>query len=325
MLGRNVGALIPRRPPEYVWGGTLPLLREADAVIINLECVIARGETGEPWPRKVFHFKAPPEAIGVLQAAGARAVTLANNHTLDYGTAAFEEMLRLLQEAGLPAAGAGRNSDDASRVVTLEAGGLRIALISFTDNEAQWEAGPEAPGVFYVPIDREDRRAAVLRNHVLAARPAHDLVIVAVHWGPNMVPEPPAPHPPFARALAEAGADLIVGTSAHVVQGIEIYHPPERPGRAVPISYDLGDYVDDYAVDAALRNDLSFLAVFDVDREGVRRIELHPVLIDGFRGQVNPARGTEAEAVMEMMARRCRKMGTAVTRSRDTLAVEVVR
>ncbi len=325
MLGRNVGALIPRCPPEYVWGGTLPLLREADAVIINLECVIARGETGEPWPRKVFHFKAPPEAIGVLQASGTQAVTLANNHTLDYGTAAFAEMLRLLQEAGLPAAGAGRNSDDASRVVTLEAGGLRIALIAFTDNEAQWEAGPEAPGVFYVPVDREDRRAAALRNRVRAARPTHDLVIVAVHWGPNMVPEPPPHHPPFARVLADEGADLILGTSAHIVQGIEIYHPPGRPGCAVPICYDLGDYVDDYAVDPVLRNDLSFLFLFDLDREGVRRIVLRPVVGDGWRCQVNPAGGADAEVVMEMMARRCRKMGTAVTRSRDTLTVQVVR
>ncbi len=320
MLGRNAGAVLRRRPPEYVWGDTLPLLRQADAVLVNLECVIAGEETGRPWPRKVFHFKAPPQAVAALQAAEVSAVTLANNHTLDFGPEALEEMLDLLAASGLPAAGAGRTATEARRVVSLTVRGLRLGLVSWTDNEPNWEAGAEAPGVFYVPVDLDDPRAAALLQAVRAARAHHDLVVVAAHWGPNMLAEPLPAHPPFARALAEAGADLVLGTSAHVVQGIELYRPAARPGRVALICYDLGDYVDDYAVDPGLRNDLSLLFLFDVDTSGVRRVELHPVLIDGWRCQVNRARGAEAEAVLEAMALRCRKLGTALQRTAPLVA-----
>ncbi|MDQ7849610.1 MAG: CapA family protein [Armatimonadota bacterium] len=320
MLGRNAGAVLRRRPPEYVWGDTLHLLRQADALIVNLECVIAGEESGSPWPRKVFHFKAPPQAVAALQAAGVSAVTLANNHTLDFGPAALAEMLDLLAAAGLPAAGAGRTAEEARRVVSLTVRGLRLALVSWTDNEPGWEAGPEKPGVFYAPVDLEDPRATALLQTVRAARAGHDVVVVAAHWGPNMVPEPLPAHPPFARALADAGADLVLGTSAHVVQGIELYRPLGRPERVAVICYDLGDYVDDYAVDPVLRNDLSLLFLFDVNSAGVRRVELHPVLIDGWRCQVNRARGTEAEAVLETMTQRCRKLGTALQRTAPLVA-----
>src|SRR3990170_3010834 len=283
MLGRNAGVILRRRPPEYVWGDTLPLFREADVVLVNLECVIAGDEAGDPWPRKVFHFKAPPAAVEALRAAHVTAVTLANNHTLDYGPTALEEMLGLLGETGIPAAGAGRTPEEARRAVTLKVEGLRIGLINCTDNEPGWEG-----------------------------RAGHDLVIVAAHWGPDMSPEPLPHHPPFARALADAGADLFIGTSAHVVQGIELYRVAGRPGGVVPICYDLGDYVDDYAVDPDLRNDRSFLFVFDLDRTGVRGIHLQPILIDGWRCQVKRARGADAAETMATMVARCRKMGTSV-------------
>ena len=323
MLGRNVAGVLTRHPPEHVWGGTLPYLREADAVIVNLECVIARAQTGSPWPRKVFHFKAPPEALAALRVAGVSAVTLANNHTLDFGRPALEEMLDLLAEAGIPAPGAGRTAAEATRTVTLEPGGLRVALVNFSDNEPAWEAGAQLPGVHYVPVDLEDPRAVALRERVREARTAHDLVIVAAHWGPNMVAEPLPRHGPFARALAESGADLFLGTSAHVVQGIELYRPEARPDRVVPICYDLGDYVDDYAVDPLLRNDLSFLFRFTLDAGGVHEIRLLPVLIDGWRNRVDPATGDDAEEILEMMIARCWTLGTAVTRTADGLVVEV--
>ncbi len=323
MLGRNSGEILRRRPPEYVWGDTLSLLREADAVLMNLECVVARDETGEPWPRKIFHFKAPPKALEALRAAHVTAVTLANNHTLDYGAAALEEMLGLLEETGIPAAGAGRTPEEARRTVTLQVRGLQIGLINCTDNEPGWEARAGSPGVYYVPVDLRDERARTLLDMVQAARAGHDLVIVAAHWGPNMAAEPLPHHAPFARALADAGADLFIGTSAHVVQGIELYRPAGRPGRVVPICYDLGDYVDDYAVDPDRRNDRSFLLVCDLDQTGVRRIKLQPVLIDGWRCQVHRARGADAAEAMATMVARCQKMGTPGGPQGGGLALDV--
>jgi poly-gamma-glutamate synthesis protein (capsule biosynthesis protein) len=91
----------------------------------------------------------------------------------------------------------------------------------------------------------------------------------------------------------------------------------------VPICYDLGDYVDDYAVDPALRNDRSFLFTFEVERGGVRRITLAPVLIDGWQGRVDLAEGADAAETMATMAARCRELGTAVARTGQALTVAV--
>lgn len=323
MLGRHAAEVVAQRPPAYAWGSTLPLLREADTVLVNLECVIAREETGAPWPRKVFHFKAPPAAIPALRAAGVAAVTLANNHSLDFGTAALAEMLDGLAAADIAAAGAGRTAAAAWESIVLPAAGLRVGVLNFTDNESRWEAGAATPGVCYVPVDLADERAGRLLAQVRAVRTACDILVAAAHWGPNMVAEPLPHHPSFARALADAGVDLILGTSAHIVQGIELYRPASRPGRVVPICYDLGDCVDDYAVDPVLRNDRSFLFVFDADRLGVSRVTLYPVLIDAWRCRVNRAEGVEATETMTTMAARCGRLGTAVGLTGEALVVDV--
>jgi poly-gamma-glutamate capsule biosynthesis protein CapA/YwtB (metallophosphatase superfamily) len=92
--------------------------------------------------------------------------------------------------------------------------GRRIGVIGLTDNEPGWEAEAWKPGIFYVPIDLHDTRAARLLE--LMRQSKEDVLIVSVHWGPNLGHQPPATHPPFARALIEAGADIIVGHSGHV-------------------------------------------------------------------------------------------------------------
>lgn len=322
MLGRYAGEVLASNPPEYVWGDTLSLLRSADAVLINLECVIASYETGNRWPSKVFYFKAPPAAIEALRAVRVTVATVANNHTLDYGYEALAEMLVFLDQAGIRRAGAGRDADHAREAAAFESADRRVAVIAFTDNEPAWEAGPRRPGVFYVPIDRGDPRAALLFEMVGAARKAYDLVIVSAHWGPNMIAQPLPRHPGFARAVADAGADLFIGHSAHVYQGIELY-TSERRHKVVPICYDLGDFVDDYAVDPVLRNDRSFVFQFAADAAGIRRIDLYPVLIEAAGCRVNRATGREAEETMAVMVERCEKMGTAARRSDDAVVIDV--
>lgn len=93
MLGRLVNETIRHRGASYVWGDTLPLIKKADLRLINLECVIAKD--GAPWDKtpKMFFFRADPHAIDVLKIAGENYVSLANNHTLDFGEEALLEML----------------------------------------------------------------------------------------------------------------------------------------------------------------------------------------------------------------------------------------
>ena len=128
---RGAAARWPRLPLGY----TLPLLVEADLTIVNLECVIA--STSRPWSRwpKAFHFRADPRAIDALKRAGVDCVVLANNHVLDYEEPALLEMLELLERNGLAFAEAGRDLEEARRPAVLDARGVKVGVVAFTDDE----------------------------------------------------------------------------------------------------------------------------------------------------------------------------------------------
>ncbi|CAG0989427.1 partial putative polyglutamine synthesis accessory protein, partial [Anaerolineae bacterium] len=115
MLGRLVNDILQERPPAYPWGDNLPIFRDADIRICNLECVIS--DRGTPWTitPKVFHFRSDARNVKTLKIAGINVVSLANNHALDYGYQALFDMLKILDNAGIHRAGAGINFDEACR------------------------------------------------------------------------------------------------------------------------------------------------------------------------------------------------------------------
>lgn len=274
MLGRLVNQMLKRTGPEYVWGDTLPVFREAQARIVNLECVIS--DKGRPWSAtpKVFHFRSDSKNIEVLKTAGIDAVSTANNHSLDYEYDALFEMLSILDEAGIKRTGSGRSLEEAMEPAFFDVSGKKIAMAAFTDNEPAWEANDKKPGVHYVPVDVEDRRAKRLFELVEDCRKKADIVIVSAHWGPNWGYEPVPSHIPFGRRLIESGADIVFGHSCHVFQGVEFY-------RGGAIIYSAGDFVDDYAVDEAEPNDESFLFTASVNG-GVRSFMLYPTIIEHY-------------------------------------------
>lgn len=304
MLGRLVNGVLRREPPEFPWGDTLPLFAAADVPICNLECVLADG--GEPWSAtpKVFHFRSDAKNVAALRAAGIRAVSLANNHTLDFGYGALGDMLATLDAAGIAHAGAGRTLEEAERPAIFEVGGATIALLACTDNEPIWEAAADRPGTFYAPVALQDPRVARLLALVRETRPRVVLLVVALHWGPNWGHVPPLEHVPFAHALIEAGADVVVGHSGHVCRGVEIY-------RGRPILYCAGDFVDDYAVDPAERNDRSCLFSLDTDGPEGWRLRLHPTVIRDFQARL--AAGDEADAIAAHLRQLSAALGTALT------------
>lgn len=314
MLGRLVNEAITQHKPEYVWGDTLPLLHSADAVIDNLECVIAEG--GTPWkPRKTFYFKANPKAIDVLQAGNITYVTNANNHALDYDREALEEMLDRLDKAGISHSGAGQNLEEATKPAMLSVGPLKIAIIAFTDNEPDWKAGPNLAGVHYVKVDQAGLKT--LTQQISEARQSADVVIISAHWGPNMQDSPPKNFQNFAHNLIDAGADIFYGHSSHVFQGVEVY-------KNKLILYDTGDFVDDYMVNAVLRNDMSYIFSVRIDENGPKELQLIPVLINGKEFcQVNLADGKFAKEINELMKKRSTEYGTNFEEDKDGLRLTI--
>ena len=298
MLGRLVAEELRRRPPEYPWGDTLPLLRRADALVGNLEFVLA--DDGEPWPGKVFHFRADRPAVASLEAAGFALVSAANNHLLDFGTDAALESLATLAQRGIRFAGAGANADAARRPAVIRRDDLTIAMLAFTDNEPDWEARPESPGVHHVPVDLDDPRAAALLDAVAREREVVDVLIVSAHWGGNWGVDVPRSHRAFARALVDAGADVVFGHSPHIVRGVEVY-------RDRPILYGAGDFIDDYMVDPVERNDRSFVFVLSTEDAVPTELRLHPTEIVDFHVRLADWHAAE---IANGMAHRCAALGT---------------
>lgn len=311
MLGRLVDAAMRKKPPEYFWGDTLPLIRSADLSLINLECALTRSE--EKWTRtlKVFHFRADPaRAIRVLEAARISFVNLANNHVLDFEIAGLKDTLAALRRAGIGFCGAGMSLAQAAEVQFAEAAGKTIAIFGATDNTPEWEAD-EQPGVQYIEFHK--RSTDKLSESVKQAAEKADIVIASLHWGPNMRQRPTGDFRDFAHGLIRSGVDIIHGHSAHIFQEIEIY-------KGGVILYDTGDYIDDYAVGPLLRNDQSFLFILDIGPT-ITKIELCPTVVDTF--QVNLAKGDEHEEICSRMQELSAEMGTKFERSDSGLFAEV--
>ncbi|MFB6080660.1 MAG: CapA family protein [Haloferacaceae archaeon] len=317
MLGRNVDERQRRRRPGAVWGDVGDRLRALDGLLVNLECCLST--RGEPWTRtrRAFHFRADPGwAIPALERAGVDCCALANNHVLDFEEVALADTLDALDDAGVARAGAGRDRDEALAPARFSAGGLDVAVVSLTDNAPEYAAG-EGPGTARVEIDVEDDRTRSLVDEALsrAATGDPDLLVASLHWGPNMVVEPPPAFEAFARWLVDRGVDLVHGHSAHVFQGIEVYD-------GVPICYDTGDFVDDYAVDPDLRNDRGFLFVCEVGtRGGVEALRLLPTEIEDCR--VTLAGDAAAAWCRDRMRERSGPFGTTFEREGPELVVQV--
>lgn len=304
MLGRLVNEALRDVPAAYPWADTLPVFQQADLRFCNLECALS--DRGAPWtvPPKTFHFRSDAKNSMVLRAAHIDAVSLANNHALDYGDEALVDTLTLLDAAAIGHAGAGRTFDEAARPAMIQAPAGKIGLLAFTDNEPAWAATQGLPGVLYVPVNRRDRRAIRLLERVRQAKQTVDFLIVSAHWGPNWGYAPPPEHVPFGRALIDAGADVVFGHSCHVCRGVEIY-------RQRPILYGTGNFIDDYAVDPVEPNDESCIFLLETHQHQPRRLQLYPTVIEDCHARLAP--GDRSEAIARKLHRLCADLGTVTT------------
>ncbi|WP_435362010.1 CapA family protein [Haloarchaeobius sp. DFWS5] len=318
MLGRLVDETQRTRDVTRVWGDLLPTLYECDGVVLNLECCLTT--RGEPWQETYhpFHFRADPAwAVPALRHAGVDCVSLANNHVLDYGPEGLYDTFDALTRAGIASTGAGCTRDSAFRPAVFLVGDLTVALCAFTDNTSEFAASEDGPGTAYLVLDTAaEETVEMVRESLAAAREADpDLLVVSLHWGPNMRTRPTAAFREFAHFLVNEGVDVVFGHSAHVFQGVERY------GDGL-ICYDAGDLVDDYAVDPNLRNDRSFLFVVSVGPEGaLRSLRLIPTEI-GDR-MVNHAANGAADRSRRRMQSLSSEFGTTFDRDGQDLVLDL--
>jgi poly-gamma-glutamate capsule biosynthesis protein CapA/YwtB (metallophosphatase superfamily) len=304
MLGRGVAGRIAQQPPGDVWSPELrDLCLSCDLVICNLECCISeRGGPTRRIPGKPFFFRAPPAAVRSLEAIGVSAVGFANNHALDFEEMALLDTLELLSEAGIEAAGAGADEAAARRGVIVERAGTRVGVLAVSDHPAEYAAGEAAPGIAHADL------TGALPNWLTAGlerlRDECDLVIAFPHWGPNMNPDTARWQINAAGRMLASGATLVAGHSAHVIHGVG-WHSDR------PVLFDLGDSLDDYAVDPRLRNDLGMLALWRPEGDDAT-IEMVGLRLDYCRTAL--AHDADAEWIADRLAYACRSLGSSAER-----------
>jgi poly-gamma-glutamate capsule biosynthesis protein CapA/YwtB (metallophosphatase superfamily) len=307
MLGRGVAELMREDPrvallaPEVIEAAA-----SADLFVLNLECCIS--ERGERFadPRKPFFFRAPPVAADRLAEFGVDAVTLANNHALDFGPVALLDTIAHLDRAGIAHVGAGPDERAARAPATIVGRGVSLRIVAVSDHPAAYAATPDLPGIAYADL----RGGDVPEWLLAAARPDPDAVLVMPHWGPNMRAEPLPEVLAVARALEEAGATLVAGHSAHVFQGV-----------AAPVLFDLGDFLDDYAIDRNLRNDLGLLWLVTIADGKPRLLEALPLKLEYCHTRL--ATGDDAAWIANRLTALCARFGTEVRSQADRLVISL--
>ncbi|AGP30858.1 hypothetical protein A606_06055 [Corynebacterium terpenotabidum Y-11] len=274
-------------------------LGAADLSVVNLETSIT--DRGTPFPGKAFTFRAPESALVSLQNAGVDAVTMAANHAFDYGEEGAVDTLAAKDASPIPVAGIGRDIDEAFTPVTLEANGVKIALVNASEVYEETleynSAGVDKYGIASaVPRDR-------LLREVRDAKKDHDVVVVSMHWGIEAAHCPGEQAIATSEALEDAGADLIVGGHQHRLNG------QGWLGNAY-VNYGMGNFI--YYLNAGEAGHTGVLTVtFDIPasdapvaEQNARRVsdaDWQPMLIgyDGIPRPVDDATAAELTSLSD--------------------------
>jgi poly-gamma-glutamate synthesis protein (capsule biosynthesis protein) len=230
MLGRSVNAQILAGNDAFPFTYTGEYLRGFDLTVGNLECVVS--SLGMPVPGKPYTFRGDPKGFVRLTGAGFDILSLANNHSGDYGQDAFIDMLAQLPKHGFTPLGGGHNLAQAHQPVIRQVRSTKIAFLSYCEIDPySFAATPSSPGHAWLD-------PTLMRADIRALRPEVDYLIVFTHWGIEYQPLETGHQQAMARLAIDAGADFVVGGHPHVIQPNEIY-------AGKPIVYSLGNFVFD--------------------------------------------------------------------------------
>ena len=237
----------------------LKILKNSDFNIANLECSIT--DDIENAEDKTFTFALPTKYVNPIKEIGINLFTMANNHSLDYGTSAMLNTIKILDENDILHIGAGKNLEEAKKAYIKEIEGKRYAFLAASavlpsDN---WKATDERAGIFN-GYDIRD-----LCEEIKIVKPYVDKVIVYMHWGRELETVSNTWQKQYGRRIVDAGADLIVGAHSHTIQEIEYY-------KNVPIIYSLGNFI----YGGTMRDTILVTATFDysIDKAGQLQLQI---------------------------------------------------
>ncbi len=295
MLGRRVGASLARSR-DFV-RPLRPLaqrLNSADVTVGNLESTLSRAGS----PRQGGDsFAADPRVLRGLRAAGFDVLSLANNHTGDFGPRALVETVRRVDAAGIVGVGAGGNAQRAAVRGIVERAGIRFGFLAFNAIAETPRAGRRTPGAVSLrmpprtgnEISQSELDAVI--GAVQRLRSQVDVLVVLPHWGQQYTYRPVPAQRTVARVLVEAGADLVVGAHPHWVQGVEVHDDSV-------VVHSLGNFVFDMDFSRQTQEGVILEATFWGNR--LKAVEFQPVRI-GSDFAPRLLRGAAAQRVLDAM------------------------
>ena len=296
MLGGTATPELARMGYDYPFEHVSKVLHRGNVVFGNLEGPLTKRGIAAG---KQYVFRSPPQLVApALARAGFSVLSLANNHSMDYGVEGLHDTVQALMQAGIRHAGAGDDLMAARRPAIIDANGVRVAVLAYslTFPEEFW-AGPDRPGTAF---GHENQ----VRADVAAAKQRADIVMVSFHWGREGTAEPRDYQVTLGRAAIDAGAAAVVGHHPHLLQGIGRY----RDG---VILYSLGNFVfGSYSPDAVR----SAIAEMQFRNGRVREVKLYPINVLNTEVVFQPTllKDRAADEVVAQLQRLSQPLGTVV-------------
>jgi len=297
---RKVGTFMDANGGAAVFAGVKPYMEGADLAFVNLEGPIS--DQGHRNTRKQFTFRARPALLDGLVSAGINMVSLANNHSLDYGWGALSDCIARLDAAGVSHAGAGADAPGAAAPAMLQTPAGTVAFIAVSEITASFAAGSH-PGTYYTSGSNDG-----LVANVSAAAQQADFVIVSLHWGKEYHPEVTSHQVSLGHRLIDAGADLVLGHHPHVIEGMEVY-------KDRLIVYSMGDFVFDHYSRATGE---AFVLQVTMPQDGPPWGTITPVYLTDSHGIPAVVTGSEANRILSRLTSLSAALGLQLNREGDT-------
>ncbi|MBB6454815.1 poly-gamma-glutamate synthesis protein (capsule biosynthesis protein) [Salirhabdus euzebyi] len=278
----SVKTAVQLHGPDYPFAFVKDEVKEADISILNLETAVTKEK--EKDPSQLYNFKSDPIALQGVKNAGFDAVSIANNHALDYQVDGFLDTMNYLREYELDYFGGGKNKEEAYEALTVELKGRNIKFLGFSRfiPAVHWYEG-EGP-VIASGYQRE-RVIQTIEEEAVDT----DVLFVYIHWGVEGNNKPEEWQRDYARKMIDAGADAIIGAHPHVLQGFEYY-------KGKPIAYSLGNFLfPDYVSGKTAQTGLLTVTI-DGD---LMKMKFNPYIIKA--NQIHPLEGTKDQEILKYL------------------------
>jgi poly-gamma-glutamate capsule biosynthesis protein CapA/YwtB (metallophosphatase superfamily) len=306
MADQGVASFIQTYGANAVLAGVEPLLSHADLAFVNLESPLSDKGTRQAW--KDVTFEGDPRMAPALASAGVDVVTMANNHAMDYGGAALLDTISRLKRVHVAVVGAGASATAALAPAIIERHGIKVAFLGYSDVLPAGYVAGSGPGI--APA-RSDMTKVI--DDIRAAKAKADFVVVAFHWGVEYDQTPNPDQVAEGHAAIDAGADLVMASHPHVLEGVEAYH-------GGLIAYSLGDFVFEHS---SRETGETVLITTDVSKTQITA-KLTPVYLSS-QGIPKVVKGYDAAVILKRMQDLSRQLHTTVVVTGDTAMVSIKR